>query len=170
MIFLSELTGRDAEKLLNFEKENRLYFEQYVPSRGDAYYSVDFIIASILQMKESRSYDEYYMYLIIDKNEEIAGRINVYNINRETLTGEIGYRIGENHTGLGYASKAVELITREAKEVLGLNCLKALTMSFNDASGKVLKKNGFIEKEKMEKHLLFNGDKYDAMVFCKKLY
>ena len=37
-IQLSSCTAKDLEALYAFEIENRLYFEQSIPSRGDAYY------------------------------------------------------------------------------------------------------------------------------------
>jgi RimJ/RimL family protein N-acetyltransferase len=47
--------------------------------------------------------------------------------------------------------------------------LKALTLAFNRASSRALKKNGFQEGKILEKHLLFNHVKHDAKVFYKKL-
>ncbi|WP_110064432.1 GNAT family N-acetyltransferase [Cytobacillus oceanisediminis] len=52
----------------------------------------------------------------------MAGCINIYNIDRETLEEEIGYRIAQKFKGTGYASEAVRLISRQAKKVLGLKC------------------------------------------------
>jgi RimJ/RimL family protein N-acetyltransferase len=60
--------------------------------------------------------------LLINKKRQIAGCINIYNIDRETLEEEIGYRIAQKFKGTGYASEAVRLISRQAKKVLGLKC------------------------------------------------
>jgi RimJ/RimL family protein N-acetyltransferase len=40
--------------------------------------------------------------------------------------------------------------------MLGLKCLKALTLAFDRASSRFLEKNGFKEGKTLEKHLLFN--------------
>ncbi|MBT2690226.1 GNAT family N-acetyltransferase [Bacillus sp. ISL-47] len=169
MILLKELTVGYAEKLLDFEQENRTYFEQFVPPREEGYYFKESVISSILEMQKSRNDNKYYLYLLINEKQQIAGRINVYNIDGETLEAEIGYRIGLRFTGMGYASEAVRLISRETKEVLGLKRLKALTLSFNGASSRVLEKNGFMEGETLERHLPFNGLMHDAKVYYKNL-
>lgn len=38
-IFIEKLHMTDAEDLFNFELENRIYFEEMVPTRGDEYYN-----------------------------------------------------------------------------------------------------------------------------------
>lgn len=169
MISLKELTISQSESLLIFEVKNRPFFKQFVPDRPDDYYTIEGISNTIQNMHELRSEDEYYLYLLVNEEDEIMGRVNVYNINRLTNTAEIGYRIGQDFNGSGYATKAVHLVCEEAKNNLNLSELIAKTISINIASERVLQKNNFVKVETIQRHLPFNGEWYDANVFMKKL-
>jgi len=47
------------------------------------------------------------MHLIRDSQGVMVGRINLSVLKGNRKTAELGYRIGENVTNLGYASEAV---------------------------------------------------------------
>ena len=55
---------------------------------------------------------------------------------------ELGYGIGRQFWGNGYASEAVRAAVRHAR-ALGLDALEACTFPSNPASARVLEKNGF---------------------------
>ena len=60
------------------------------------------------------------MYAIRNERGEIVGRINLVTVQRGPVqSAEIGYRIGEQYSGRGYATQAVGLVVREAFERVG---------------------------------------------------
>lgn len=143
-VSVEPLRPADGEALLRFERENRGFFERSIPGRGDGYYRLATVVASIEANLEERRRGSDFMYAIRDASGEIAGRINLVNVQRGPVqSAEIGYRIGERHNGLGYATRAVDLVAREAFDTLKLHRLEAATSPANIGSQIVLIRNRF---------------------------
>ncbi|WP_174733010.1 GNAT family N-acetyltransferase [Mesobacillus harenae] len=168
MIKIKEVDFADCMALLKFEVDNRTYFEKYVPPRNSKYYSIEGVKKSLDDMYMLRRSDEYYMYLILNQKEEILGRINLFNIDREIGHGEIGYRVGEVHTGNRYASRAVDLLIPVARN-LGLTGLSAQAILSNYASLKVLENSGFFKKNVLKDHIFWEEQYHDAIQYFKYL-
>jgi 8-oxo-dGTP diphosphatase len=62
----------------------------------------------------------------------------------ETIGLEFGYWIGKAYWNRGFASEAVRALTRFAFETLGVEEIWAAAVPVNDASHRVLEKNGFV--------------------------
>ncbi|MGE6555528.1 GNAT family N-acetyltransferase [Exiguobacterium artemiae] len=146
-IQLKACTALDAEELYTFELKNRTYFEQLIPSRGDDYYMPETFKqrhASLLQ--EQRDGTSFF-YLITDEGGEIMGRINLVNRDVTTKRAELGYRVGQNHTGKGIAKEAVRLLIGQCRK-LDIKEIQAKTTDGNIASQKILIGNGFQQESK----------------------
>lgn len=169
-ILIKLIDSSCMEKLFEFELLNRQFFEKTCPSRGDAYYEINNfkrILASLIIEQENGL---LYMYLIYNKLNEIVGRVNLVDVQRGTYNkAELGYRIGENYQGKGYATKAVNLILEKASTLHCINKVLAGTSSKNIASQTILTKNGFKFITKQENYILLNGEYHDNMVFEKVL-
>ena len=98
------------------------------------------ITAELLMEQENH---DTYMHLIRDSQGMMVGRINLSVLGSDRKTAELGYRIGENVTNLGYASEAVKLVLEKAFTTYGLHKIIAGTATYNLASQRVLLKNGF---------------------------
>ena len=83
----------------------------------------------------------------------MVGRINLSVLDGDRKTAELGYRIGENVTNLGYASEAVKLVLDKAFTTYGFNRIIAGTATGNLASQRVLLKNGFTFSRMIENGL-----------------
>lgn len=162
-IQLKACTPLDTEELYAFELKNRTYFEQSIPSRGDDYYMPEMFKqrhASLLQ--EQRDGTSFF-YLIKDEGGEIIGRINLVDRDVTTKRAELGYRIGQNHTGNGIAKEAVRLLIGQCKK-LDIKEIQAKTTDGNIASQKILTSNGFQQESKaMEVEL--NGQRMMLIQF-----
>ncbi|WP_180953508.1 GNAT family N-acetyltransferase [Bacillus sp. T33-2] len=169
MVYIKEISMDDCSQLLEFELANKGFFENYIPARDSSYYSVEGIARSIELMYSLRNQDEYYLYLVRNESDDLVGRINIFNINRDHLSAEIGYRIGESHTGKGYAERSVELIEHHAATQLGIKILTAQTIASNMASARVLVKRHFTLTETVKNLLPFNGQLHDAHIFQKEI-
>ena len=141
-VFIEKLHVKDAEDLYKFELENRTFFEEMVPTRGDDYYNPEIFKKRHESLLEEQVQGGSYFYLIKDKDSSILGRINLVDIDKFQKIGHLGYRVGQAHTGKGIANKALKLLleTITDKEI---NQIKAKTTTNNIASQKVLEKNGF---------------------------
>ncbi|WP_339200641.1 GNAT family protein [Peribacillus sp. FSL P2-0133] len=141
-IYIHMLNEQDAQALFAFECNNRRFFEQTVPGRGDDYYSFGtFEIRHKELLKEQEDAISSFN-LIKDGSGIIVGRINLVDIDPINGTAHVGYRIGEKFTQKGIANEALRLLVNLAPE-LNVTQIQAKTTSDNIASQKVLVKNGF---------------------------
>jgi ribosomal-protein-alanine N-acetyltransferase len=163
------VTQLDINEVFDFEKTNRTYFESVLPPRPNTYNQLASFTEVMINLLKEQVDGLYYMFLIEDCNGTLVGRINL-NVeeSNEILEAEVGYRIGENYQGKGYASEALKLIINYAFDELKMNQLSAGTASNNIGSKRVLEKNGFIfhstEKDVME----INGTSIDGCLYLLK--
>ena len=95
----------------------------------------------------------------------MVGRINLSVLENNRKTAEIGYRIGENVSNLGYASEAVKLVLEKSLHDLWFNRIIAGTATGNLASQRVLLKNGFIFSRVIENDLQIHNEWLHTAVF-----
>lgn len=156
----------DVAALLQLELENRAFFERSIPSRGDAYYSLENVRQTIQLSLEERQQGLSYMYLIRTAGGELVGRANLVEVSRSPVPGaELGYRLAERHQGKGHATNAVGLLVREAVDRYGLQKLEAVTTPGNIGSQIVLLRNGFQFQERGRDALLLHEAPQDSVRF-----
>lgn len=155
-IVIEKLKDTDVESLYEFEIENRTFFEDMVPSRGDDFYKPESFKVRHESLLEEQDKGLSFFYLIKDKNDSILGRINLVDIDESEKVGFLGYRVGQIHTGKGVAKKALALLLKTIVE-LDIKEVKAKTTTNNIASQKVLEQNGFEHTETSPKEFEMNG-------------
>lgn len=131
-ISIKLLSISDMEKLLEFELVNRKFFENTCLSRGDSYYDIENFKSILEELIDEQEKELIYMYLIYSNLNEIIGRVNLVDVQRGSFNkAELGYRIGEVHKGKGYATKAVNLVMKEAVSKHKLHKIEAGTSANN---------------------------------------
>ena len=105
------------------------------------------------------------MHLIRDSQGVMVGRINLSVLEGNRKTAELGYRIGENVSNLGYASETVRLVLDKAFIAHGFNRIIAGTARDNLASQRVLLKNGFTFSRMIENDLHIHNEWVHTAVF-----
>ncbi|WP_313413112.1 GNAT family protein [Sedimentibacter sp.] len=162
------LTRMDTDELFVFEKENKEYFKSIGLARADSYYQYDSFAQIIKELVCEQDKGLIYMYLVINKDNNIVGRVNLTDIIQEPLRkSELGYRIGEIYQGKGYATASVKLVLREAEQNHKLHRIEAGTSPYNIGSQIVLIKNGFQFVGRYNQYI-FQGDKWiDSLLFEK---
>ena len=143
MISLELLSEENSIDVYAFEKENREYFERNLPPRPANYFDPEGFKEITRELLREQENHNIYMHIIRDVQGVMVGRINLSVLENDQKTAELGYRIGENVTNLGYASEAVKLVLDKAFHTYGLNKIIAGTATDNLASQRVLLKNGF---------------------------
>ncbi|RUL47279.1 GNAT family N-acetyltransferase [Lysinibacillus antri] len=156
-ITLELLNRDDFEKLYEFELENRAYFEEMVPSRGEDYYHLDTFIKNNNALLIEQAQGISYLYLIKDLNGVIVGRTNLVDIDKAQGSGHVGYRVGKAYTGKGIANNALALLLEKTYQ-LGIKQIFAKTTTHNIASQRVLEKNGFSHIQTEQEH--WNGESF----------
>jgi ribosomal-protein-alanine N-acetyltransferase len=165
-ITIEKLHETDAEKLFEFELENRAFFEESVPCRGDEYYVFENFKKRHKALLDEQAEGLSYFFLIKNNNDSILGRINIIDIDKSQKLGHVGYRVGKAYTRKGIASKALKMLI-ETMSNQGLKQILAKTTINNIASQKVLEKIGFkqiaINDEEFEKGQIV---KFISYTYC----
>ena len=165
MISLELLSEENSLDVYSFEKENREYFERNLPPRPANYFDLEGFKEITRELLREQENHDVYMHLIRDAQGVMVGRINLSVLGKDRKTAELGYRIGENVTNLGYASEAVKLVLEKAFTTYGFNRIIAGTAIGNLASQRVLLKNGFTFSRVIENDLQIHNEWVHTAVF-----
>lgn len=138
------LAVTDVTALVEFETENRTFFEKSVPPRAPENFNEQQLAPLIGELLVGENADQNKFYLILTGAGKIVGRINMTSINREKLgTAALGYRVAQAYCQRGIATAAVAFICDEAKKRHGLGQLTAQALRENIGSTNALLRNGF---------------------------
>ena len=164
-ISINSLQERDAEELFEFEKNNRLFFEQMVPSRGEDYYNFETFKIRHKELLTEQQENKSKFYLIRDNSDKIIGRINLVDIDTTNDIAEIGYRVGQEYGGKGIGARALKLLLETE---ISVTKIKAKTTINNIASQRVLEKNGFKQVSTSDEFKM-NGKKLQFIDYILEL-
>ena len=165
MISLELLSEENSLDVYFFEKENQEYFEQNLPPRPANYFDLEGFKEITRELLREQENHDVYMHLIRDAQGIMVGRINLSVLGKDRKTAELGYRIGENVSNLGYASEAVKLVLEKAFTTYDFNRIIAGTATDNLASQRVLLKNGFTFSRVIENDLQIHNEWVHTAVF-----
>jgi len=155
-----------AEAVLRFERDNRAFFRRWVPDRGDDYFSVDAVDASLVRARGWWEAGSDRMHVVVDGDGVVLGRANLVEI--ADGRGLLGYRVGETAAGRGLASAAVAALV-EAAPGWDVQRIVAETTHDNLGSQRVLARCGFTAVGARAAALQV-GDRYlDAMVWERRI-
>lgn len=93
--------------------------------------------------KEIKSEVEITWGIVLKENGKMIGTCCFGNFNNKARRTEIGYTIGKNSWGQGYATEATSEIIRYGFREMNLNRIEATITPDNSASVRVLEKLGF---------------------------
>ena len=105
-------------------------------------YERDDAISFIGQCQKLRRSKKGYNFVIVYHNE-VVGVVGLGSINHEHKNAEIGYWLGKRYWGKGIMTDAVGLIVRFGFKQLKLHRIHTTIFEKNNASARVLEKNGF---------------------------
>ncbi|CAG9620420.1 GNAT family N-acetyltransferase [Sutcliffiella rhizosphaerae] len=103
-----------------------------------------------MQPEQIKNETEFPLAIVSKIFNEIIGTITL-RINKNNNRGELGYWIGYEFWGCGYATEAVNRMRDFGFKQLGLNKITASALKRNIASTKVLVKAGLIKKAHSDK-------------------
>ncbi len=112
-----------------------------------------------------RENDDLQRVYAIALNDHVVGSIGL-SLEWEHLRAEIGYWIGEEYRGRGFASAALARTT-ELGFAMGLRRIYALVLLENLGSIRVLENAGYKREGKLRQHILKWGVQHDVWIYAK---
>ncbi|MDO5027409.1 MAG: GNAT family N-acetyltransferase [Tissierellia bacterium] len=114
---------------------------------------------------ENFKYDLVYDFAIVDKRDDrIIGSISMFNVVKHKKT-SIGYMIGRDYWGRGYATEALKAVIEYAFSIKGFHKLYAQFIEGNLASERVMQKAGMIFESKRYHEVLKNDRFLNTIVY-----
>jgi RimJ/RimL family protein N-acetyltransferase len=116
-------------------------------------YTLECAIGWIERQDDNFTNDYYYDYAITDKiTGELYGCMGM-GLNIKDQNGELGYWIGEDYEGNGYATEASKAMIQFAFEIKKLHRVHARHFGSNPASGRVIQKCGMLYEGTFKEHI-----------------
>lgn len=117
--------------------------------------------ADIFKTKETR--------MVITCGEVPAGTIDVFNLDVRNRRAEVGVFVDSRHRGIGVGEKALQIVKRYAKTVLGLHQIYAIVACSNQVALNVFRNAGFVESAELTEWLVCEGTLCGALLLQCKL-
>ncbi len=129
--------------MLDLLVRNREFLLPFEPARPASDFTLAGQRASIAELAAARAAGTAYGFCI-RVGGELVGRLTLSQVFRKAFRNcYLGYWIGREHNGRGYATEAVRLAVGYAFDGLGLHRVQANVMTRNPRSARVLEKAGF---------------------------
>ncbi|WP_370679167.1 GNAT family N-acetyltransferase [Comamonas sp. GB3 AK4-5] len=159
------LAASDAPALWAFERAHRAYFEQWVQARPERFYSAPGFAEEMAASLQRQDSDQAFHYLIWE-GEALVGRINLTQVRRTHFhSASLGYRVAPDCGGRGLASLAVEAVLQQAFSTHQLQRIEAVARPENQASVRVLQKQGFTQFGHSRRSFELHGQWFDLLCF-----
>ncbi len=101
------------------------------------------------------------------EDDTLVGGVSLSNVRRGvTQAGQLGYWLGLPHIRMGYMADAVAIMMPYAFHGLRLHRIEAATLAHNEASIRVLERNGFEREGFARSYLKINGEWRDHILFA----
>lgn len=168
LLQLRPLTEQDAESMTTLRASNRDFFQPFEPRREDEWYTLDSqradIAAAEQQLLAGR---KYYFGIFSAAGNDLVGWVTLSCIERGVWQNcNLGYSVAQSQNGKGIATGAVSAALSIAFKELELHRVQAAVMLHNQASARVLEKNGFRREGLAERYLRLNGEWEDHSIFA----
>jgi ribosomal-protein-serine acetyltransferase len=130
-----------AAALLELVNANRLHLREWLPW-VDHMQTVEQFLNFIAQSKKKEAAGTDYAFMILH-NGVAAGRIGIYNIDRQNKIGAIGYWLGQAFSGKGIIHKACIALINYSFAALDINRIEIKCGTGNLKSQAVAERLGF---------------------------
>jgi RimJ/RimL family protein N-acetyltransferase len=124
------------------------------------------VIANIVegQVEEMAHGRAIYWAMRALKDDQFIGTCDISEIDRRHKRAEVGFMLGRDAWGQGYAQEAMQAVLSYAA-TQGLRRLLARTHLGNRRSEALLEKLGFAEEGMLRGHVLRDGERRDCRLF-----
>lgn len=161
---------RDYDSWRALRKRSREFLRPFEPRWTEADLNRRAFGARLWRSRREAQRGTDYSFLIFEHTaagETLVGGLTISNIRRRAAQyANLGYWMGQEFAGRGLMSEAVGLLLPFYFDTLGLHRLHAAFLPHNQASRRVLEKNGFREEGYAENYLQIDGRWADHVLFA----
>ena len=98
---------------------------------------------------------------------ELLGTICFWKMDKTNHRTEIGYALHHNHWRQGIMDEAMTSVVEYCFKTLNFHSIEANTDPANEASGRILEKQGFVQEAYFRENFYFEGRFLDSRIYSK---
>jgi ribosomal-protein-alanine N-acetyltransferase len=162
--------SRDYDAWRSLRRASRDFLKPYEPRWTEADLNRQAYGARLWRGRQEARRGTDYSFLLFEKTahgEKLVGGLTISNVRRRAAQfATLGYWMGEEFAGRGLMTEAVGVLLPYFFDTLALHRLQAAFLPHNQASRRVLEKNGFREEGYAEHYLQIDGKWADHVLFA----
>jgi ribosomal-protein-alanine N-acetyltransferase len=162
--------SRDYEEWRALRRESRDFLKPFEPRWTEADLNRRAYNTRLWRGREEARKGTDYAFMLFAKDrgrEVLVGGLTISNVRRRAAQfATLGYWMGQRYAGQGLMSEAVGVLLPYYFDTLALHRLQAAFLPHNQASRRVLEKNGFREEGYAENYLQIDGRWADHVLFA----
>ncbi len=161
-LVLREVTLNDANEILFLRSDPKvLSYLDKVPAK-----SIDEVVDWINLVKKNKEENDGILWGIALKDDEkIIGTICYWRMEKTHYRAEIGYTLHPLQQGKGIMDEAMKAVLQYGFETMKLHSVEANVNPANNASIKLLERNGFIREAYFRENYYYNGHFLDSAIY-----
>ncbi len=140
-LFLRPYEVKDAPVVLHALDESRDSLLRWAPTIGSRR-TVEDVRDCLVRLAEVRT-DQLIFAIWERGTNRFLGEVALYEIDRKSGVGEVGYWLRPAARGMGYMREALRILLRQTRREGTLSCMEARIPSENIASRRVVEAVGF---------------------------
>ncbi|HEY2356026.1 MAG TPA: GNAT family N-acetyltransferase [Phenylobacterium sp.] len=158
---LTPLADADVRYIFPLMRDAEVMAFWDVPEIDDPDVIANIVVGQVEEMAEGKAV--YWTLRALD-DDRFIGTCDLSEIDRRHKRAEVGFMLGRDAWGQGYALEAMQAIVAYAA-TRGLRRLLARTHLGNRRSDSLLEKLGFEEEGMLRGHVLRDGERRDCRLF-----
>ena len=141
-LYVRKFRSDDAERLYAYHLDENV--KRWMPNESYADIAEAEDAIGFFSDCVEKEHLPYVLAVVLKQTGELIGDTGINEVDGQPGAVEIGYVISDRHCGKGYATELVAEMSSYAVSKFGITALYGRVMHGNDASARVLEKNGYI--------------------------
>ncbi|HZZ32141.1 MAG TPA: GNAT family N-acetyltransferase [Phenylobacterium sp.] len=159
---LTPLVGEDTQYIFPLMTDAEVMAFWDVGEIDDPDLIANIVAGQVEEMTEGRAI--YWAMRALGDDQDFLGTCELSEIDRRHHRAEVGFMLGREAWGQGYALEAMQAVLAYAA-TSGLRRLMARSHLGNRRSDTLLEKLGFVEEGMLRGHVLRDGERRDCRLF-----
>jgi len=161
-LILRKIVDADKDDLFLLRSDRRVmaYIDRPIAeSPGDAVKLIR-VVDDLLQSGDGITWG-----IALKEQRGLLGTIGLWRIVKEHQRAEIGYLLHPGHQGKGLMQEALIKVLDYGFSVIRLHSVEANVNPANEASKRLLEKNGFVREAYFKENYFYNGVFKDSLIY-----
>ena len=103
--------------------------------------------------------------ITLKESDTVIGTICYWRMQKEHYRAEIGYALHPAQQGKGMMDEALKAVLQYGFETMQLHSVEANVNPANEASRKLLERNGFVKEAHFRENYYYNGQFLDSVIY-----